>query len=93
MVEPELRVRVGDEADAQDLDGPVKWKTKIMLHGLTAETDVDGIYKEGDGTFFFERTMSRLIEMRSEDYLAKRKDRAEALNAGDGAEAVAATTT
>ncbi len=60
---------------------------------VSAETDVDGIYKEGDGTFFFERTMSRLIEMRSEDYLAKRKDRAEALNAGNGAEAVAAKTT
>jgi cell division protein ZapE len=60
---------------------------------VSAETDIDGIYKEGDGAFFFERTMSRLIEMRSEDYLAKRKDRAEALNAGIGADAVAATTT
>jgi cell division protein ZapE len=60
---------------------------------VSAETDINGIYKEGDGAFFFERTMSRLIEMRSEDYLAKRKDRAEALNAGTGADAVAATTT
>ena len=59
---------------------------------VSAETDVDGIYKEGDGAFFFERTRSRLIEMRSEDYLAKRKDRAGALNAGQGAEAAEATT-
>jgi hypothetical protein len=28
---------------AQDLEGPVKWKRKIMLHGLTAETDVDAM--------------------------------------------------
>jgi hypothetical protein len=28
---------------AQDLEGPVKWKTKIMLHGLTGETDVDAL--------------------------------------------------
>jgi cell division protein ZapE len=59
---------------------------------VSAETDVDGIYKEGDGAFFFERTRSRLIEMRSEDYLAKRKDRAQALNTGEGAEAAEATT-
>ena len=59
---------------------------------VSAETDVDGIYIEGDGAFFFERTRSRLIEMRSEDYLAKRKDRAQALNTGEGAEAAEATT-
>jgi cell division protein ZapE len=41
----------------------------------SAETEVDGIYREGDGVFFFERTMSRLIEMRSESYLTARKDR------------------
>ena len=28
---------------AQDLDGPVKWKRKIMLHGLTPETDVEAM--------------------------------------------------
>lgn len=41
---------------------------------VSAETEVDGIYKQGDGVFFFERTMSRLIEMRSSEYLTKRKD-------------------
>lgn len=64
---------------------------------LSAETEVDGIYREGDGVFFFERTMSRLIEMRSEDYLARRKDRAEgdaagAAVQGDAADAAGITT-
>lgn len=42
---------------------------------VSAETEVDDIYKEGDGTFLFERTRSRLIEMRSDDYLAARAKR------------------
>lgn len=41
----------------------------------SAETEVDSIYKEGDGQVLFERTMSRLIEMRSEAYLAARSER------------------
>lgn len=28
---------------AQDLEGPVKWKTKIMLHGLTPEREVNAL--------------------------------------------------
>ncbi len=36
----------------------------------TAETAPDGIYEQGDGTFEFARTVSRLIEMQSEAYLA-----------------------
>ena len=36
----------------------------------TAETPPDGIYEAGDGTFEFARTVSRLIEMQSEAYLA-----------------------
>ena len=38
----------------------------------SAEAEPDQIYPEGDGAFFFERTASRLIEMRSEAYLAER---------------------
>ncbi len=49
----------------------------------SAETDVEGIYKEGDGRFFFERTISRLIEMRSESYLAARAERLEANDGQD----------
>ena len=29
------------------------------------------LYTKGDGAFEFERTASRLVEMQSEDYLAK----------------------
>jgi cell division protein ZapE len=42
---------------------------------VSAETEVDSIYIEGDGQFLFERTISRLIEMRSEAYLSARADR------------------
>ncbi len=42
---------------------------------VSAESEVEAIYKEGDGQFLFERTMSRLIEMRSAAYLAARSER------------------
>ena len=45
---------------------------------VSAETEVDGIYEEGDGKFLFERTISRLTEMRSESYLEARATRLEA---------------
>jgi cell division protein ZapE len=32
----------------------------------------DQIYPEGDGAWEFERTLSRLHEMQSEDYIANR---------------------
>jgi cell division protein ZapE len=37
----------------------------------TAATPPEGIYPAGDGTFEFARTVSRLIEMQSESYLAQ----------------------
>ncbi len=40
---------------------------------ITAETAPVGIYETGDGTFEFARTVSRLIEMQSEAYLALAK--------------------
>ena len=36
----------------------------------TADTAPDGIYAHGDGNFEFHRTVSRLIEMQSDNYLA-----------------------
>lgn len=36
----------------------------------SAEAEPDELYRKGDGAFLFERTASRLIEMRSEAYLA-----------------------
>jgi cell division protein ZapE len=41
----------------------------------SAEVPPEEIYTAGDGTFEFERTVSRLIEMQSEDYIANRPRR------------------
>jgi cell division protein ZapE len=38
----------------------------------SAEVPPEGIYTAGDGTFEFQRTVSRLIEMQSADYIANR---------------------
>lgn len=42
----------------------------------SAEAEPDRLYPDGDGAFLFERTASRLMEMRSEAYLLDRKARA-----------------
>ncbi|MFM9938416.1 MAG: cell division protein ZapE [Hyphomicrobiaceae bacterium] len=44
----------------------------------SAEAEPDDLHPEGDQSFLFERTASRLIEMRSEAYLASRMARIEA---------------
>jgi cell division protein ZapE len=41
----------------------------------SAEVPPEEIYIAGDGTFEFQRTVSRLIEMQSEDYIANRPRR------------------
>jgi cell division protein ZapE len=38
----------------------------------TAQTTAGKLYEEGDGSFEFDRTVSRLIEMQSQKYLAKK---------------------
>ena len=42
----------------------------------SAATEPDRLYPKGDVHFLFERTVSRLIEMRAEAYLAARAERA-----------------
>jgi cell division protein ZapE len=37
----------------------------------SADAEPDGLYPRGDGSFEFERTVSRLEEMRSAEYLAE----------------------
>jgi cell division protein ZapE len=44
----------------------------------SAAAEPGGLYPKGDVHFLFERTVSRLIEMRSETYLAARAERAAA---------------
>ena len=41
----------------------------------SAKVPPEDIYAAGDGTFEFQRTVSRLIEMQSEDYIANRVER------------------
>lgn len=50
------------------IDALYETRTKLVM---SAETEPPDLYPSGDGAFEFERTVSRLMEMRSEDYLAK----------------------
>ncbi len=50
------------------------YDTRIGLV-VSAEAEPDGLYPVGDVRYLFERTVSRLIEMRSETYLAARSER------------------
>jgi cell division protein ZapE len=49
------------------IDALYEAKTKLIC---SAEAEPQGLYPEGDMAFEFERTVSRLMEMRSETYLA-----------------------
>ena len=49
------------------VDALYEAKVKLVM---SAQAEPDALYPEGDGSFEFERTASRLYEMRSRDYLA-----------------------
>ncbi len=49
------------------IDTLYEFKVKFLA---SADAMPDELYREGDGKFEFERTVSRLMEMQSEDYLA-----------------------
>jgi cell division protein ZapE len=49
------------------IDALYEAKVKLVA---SADAEPQKLYPEGDQSFEFERTASRLIEMRSEDYLA-----------------------
>ena len=48
------------------VDALYEAKTKLIL---SAAAEPSALYREGDGAFAFERTVSRLMEMQSRDYL------------------------
>ena len=49
------------------IDALYEYKVKLLA---AADAKPDALYTKGDGSFEFERTASRLIEMQSDDYLA-----------------------
>ncbi len=49
------------------VDSLYEYKVKLLA---SADALPDALYREGDGRFEFDRTISRLLEMQSEEYLA-----------------------
>ena len=52
------------------IDALYETRTKVVM---SAAVDPDALYEKGDGAFEFERTVSRLMEMRTEEYLAQER--------------------
>jgi cell division protein ZapE len=57
----------------------------------SAAAEPDGLYPAGDVHFLFERTVSRLVEMRTEGYLAMRAERSQGSISGDQVSGQAST--
>lgn len=53
------------------IDALYEARTKLVV---LAESEPEALYPSGDGAFEFERTVSRLQEMRSESYLSAERD-------------------
>ena len=56
------------------IDALYETRTKLVI---SAEVQPDQLYDQGDGAFEFERTVSRLVEMRTEEYLGQEKTKAD----------------
>ena len=53
------------------IDALYEARTKLVV---LADAEPDALYPAGDGSFEFERTASRLQEMRSADYLGEARE-------------------
>jgi len=60
------------------IDALYESKTKLVL---SADAPPEQLYDAGDGAFEFERTASRLMEMRSDEYIGQEHSAAHALDA------------
>jgi len=69
---PRLSPRERNEAQRFHILIDALYEARTLLVA-SAEVPPEEIYVAGDGAFEFERTVSRLIEMQSEDYLANRR--------------------
>ena len=71
---PRLARERRDEARRFNILIDTLYEARTLLVA-SAETPPEEIYPEGDGTFEFRRTVSRLSEMQSQDYIANRPRR------------------
>ena len=55
-------------------DDPYAGVDPAVVRRSLADAAPDALYPEGDGAFEFERTVSRLQEMRSTDWLERVRD-------------------
>ena len=69
---PRLAPRQRNEAQRFHILIDALYEARTLLIA-SAEVSAEEIYVAGDGVFEFQRTVSRLIEMQSEDYLANRR--------------------
>src|SRR5918912_1139162 len=69
---PRLEARQRNEAQRFHILIDALYEARALLVA-SAEVPPEEIYVAGDGAFEFERTVSRLIEMQSEGYLANRR--------------------
>jgi cell division protein ZapE len=58
------------------IDALYEYRVKLLIG---ADAPADALYPAGDGSFEFERTVSRLMEMQSADYLAAGHGRVQAV--------------
>src|SRR5947207_6602174 len=71
---PRLSPQQRNEAQRFNILIDTLYEARTLLIA-SAEAPPEKIYTAGDGTFEFRRTVSRLIEMQSEDYIANRPRR------------------